>query len=150
MLDELANLAYFGNTLLEYGKALVIVLASVILGKVAYYVLNKYVKKLTEKTETKLDDLLIGAIEGPLRVAIIVAGIYFALHALILPGMGIADGLITAVFILDVIWFAIRVVDIGVQEVILPITSKSDLHLLFYNQKNVFHKTDGVNYKDVQ
>ncbi len=51
-------------------------------GKGVVFLMEKVVKKLTEKTATKLDDMLIGAVEKPLFYLISLWGVYMAVHRL--------------------------------------------------------------------
>ncbi|MFH1056006.1 MAG: mechanosensitive ion channel family protein [Candidatus Altiarchaeota archaeon] len=131
MLDGFLLNEYYGNTVLSYVKAAVIVLASVIVGKVVYYILNRHIKKLLEKTETKLDDMLVDAAEEPAVVAIFILGLYAASQTLIMPAglQTYSAEIITAFLILDVVWLVIRLVDIVVNEVVLPVAAKSDTTL---------------------
>ncbi|MFH0862330.1 MAG: mechanosensitive ion channel family protein [Candidatus Altiarchaeota archaeon] len=128
ILEDALLATYFGNTLLEYIKALTIILLSVIVGKLAYLIINRYLKKLTEKTNTRLDDMLIDAIEEPLLVAIVAGGIYIALQTLTVPPetMDILSNILTAIFILDAVWLAIRTIDIVIKEILMPLTSKTN------------------------
>ncbi|HIH43281.1 TPA: mechanosensitive ion channel family protein [Candidatus Woesearchaeota archaeon] len=58
----------------------VIVLVAVYLGsQIVYYILEKYVKHLTSKTKTKLDDLILAKISRPISLILLLAGIRFAL-----------------------------------------------------------------------
>jgi MscS family membrane protein len=131
MLEEIASDMYFGNTVFDYSKALFIVLGSVIAGKITYYFINRYLKKLCEKTKGRLDDLLIDAIEEPLIVAIVIGGLYVAAQTLVIPdvAMPAVAGVITALFILDIVWLLLRTIDIGIKEIIVPITQKTDTAL---------------------
>jgi MscS family membrane protein len=130
-VEELMQQAYFGNTLMDYLKALLIILSSIVAGKVVYYFINRYLKKLAEKTETQLDDLIIDAIEEPLIVAIVAGGVYLAFQTLVMPDAAVplVAGLITAAFIIDAVWLAVRIVDILIKEVLMPITQKTDSNL---------------------
>src|SRR5660397_116983 len=46
----------------------------------AISVIIKILQKRAEKTNTKLDDIILHAIGRPLYILVIVAGIYFAIH----------------------------------------------------------------------
>ncbi len=63
-----------------------IVLVAVYLGsQIVYYILEKYVKYLTKKTKTKIDDLILAKISRPTSLILLLAGIRFALVPLNLP-----------------------------------------------------------------
>jgi small-conductance mechanosensitive channel len=59
--------------------AIAILLISLFIAKIFFFIFKKYIKKFAEKTKTKLDDLLLAALEKPIYFAIILAGAYFAL-----------------------------------------------------------------------
>ncbi len=129
--QELLQETYFGNTILSYAEALGIVLLSVIVGKIVYYLINQYLKELFRKTENKLDDLLIDAIEEPLVVFIFTWGLYIALHTLVIhPNIiPLTDGIVTAMVVMTVAWLLIRVINIGVNEYLVPLARKTDSSL---------------------
>jgi MscS family membrane protein len=131
MLADLVQDTYFGNSILNYAEALGIVLASILVGKVVYFFTNMYLKKLTAKTETRLDDLLIDAIEEPLVVFIFAGGLYVAIQTLAMPpgALAAAMGIVTTVFVMAVAWLIIRFIDIAVQEYLLPLSKKSETNL---------------------
>ena len=59
--------------------ALAILIGSIILSWLVGFVLNMLSKRYFSKTKTHLDDVLVGAVKTPVRIAIIVAGVQFAL-----------------------------------------------------------------------
>ena len=59
--------------------ALVGVASSFIGAKILYFVINKYVKSITKKTKTEIDDKLLAALERPFVVGFVLIGIYFSL-----------------------------------------------------------------------
>jgi len=63
----------------NYIIAVIIVVASVIMAKLVYYVLRAFVLKITKKTKTSLDDKILKALEKPMFYAIILTGIYIGL-----------------------------------------------------------------------
>ncbi len=127
MASELLSQMMFGNTLTQYGMALVIVLASIILGKIVYYFINNHLKKFTKKTKTELDDHLIRAVEGPIVLLIIAFGISLSLMTLNVPGslIGFSTGITTALFVIAIIWMLNRIIDILFKEYITPYTKKT-------------------------
>jgi hypothetical protein len=61
------------------------VIASVVAAKVIYWVLEKYVKKLTAKTKTDLDDILLKIAHMPIYYLIILFGTEYAIRSVTLP-----------------------------------------------------------------
>jgi len=62
----------------EYFIALMIFIGSVIIALIVNFILKTYVKKLTQKTQSDLDDLLLKAFTKPFSMLIIFVGLYFA------------------------------------------------------------------------
>ena len=125
-LDFLGSV-FFGNTLMQYGQSLLIVLASVVLAKAAYYVIKKYVYMLTAKTETKLDDILVEVMEKPLLALIIILGISYARTPLVLPpGINsFFEAFIGVLLTLDITWFIMRFSDGMIKSYVVPMTERS-------------------------
>lgn len=66
----------------EYVRFFLIMLGSIIFAKVFYFILSKHVKRITEKTKTDIDDVLLGiVVKKPLGILIILTGLYFALRS---------------------------------------------------------------------
>jgi len=66
----------------NYIIAVIIVVASVIMAKLVYYMLRAFVLKITKKTKTSLDDKILKALERPMFYAIILTGIYIGLKCI--------------------------------------------------------------------
>lgn len=66
----------------EYFQFLLIVIGSAVFAKGFHFVLKKYVKKITEKTKTDIDDIILRIITKPLHILIILIGAYFGLKRL--------------------------------------------------------------------
>ncbi len=66
----------------EYFQFLLIAIGSAVFAKGFHFVLKKYVRKITEKTKTDLDDIILRIITKPLYTLIILTGLYFGLKRL--------------------------------------------------------------------
>ncbi len=66
----------------EYFQFLLIAIGSAAFAKGFHFVLKKYVRKITEKTKTDLDDIILRIITKPLYALIILTGLYFGLKRL--------------------------------------------------------------------
>jgi small-conductance mechanosensitive channel len=66
----------------EYVRFAIILVCSIIGAKIILFFFNKYLKKLTKKTSTNLDDIIIKIIATPLYIVLLLAGIYYALNSL--------------------------------------------------------------------
>ena len=67
-----------GIPLSTLSVALAVIILSLLLRKVFAHILIKYIKRLTEKTTTQFDELLLHTIEGPIQLIIIGIGFYIA------------------------------------------------------------------------
>lgn len=119
---------YYGNTVLEWFIALIIILAAFILGKIVYWIFGNIIKKLASKTKSKLDDLIVDMIEEPAMLAIILAGIWYSTTTLNLSEttLTFVNKGIVGVLILNIAWFLSRFFEAIVTEYIVPLTSKSE------------------------
>lgn len=73
---------YYGNTLLEYVIVLGIILGSIIAGKLLYWVSSNILKKITAKTKTNLDDIIIDKVEEPVIFGAILGACWYAINRL--------------------------------------------------------------------
>lgn len=118
---------YFGNTLLQYLETLLIVLGTVIVAKVAYYIIKKYVQALTARTATNLDDLLLAELEKPFLFFILILGLNFSVTPLTLPA-GVASfffNLIKVLLTLNGAWVVSALIDVAFEEFLVPYAKKS-------------------------
>jgi small-conductance mechanosensitive channel len=66
---------------LPYGNeifGIIIILASVAAAKIFNTLLKRYVSHITRKTESKLDDILLDAVQRPVLIGVVLGGIYIA------------------------------------------------------------------------
>ena len=84
-MREILENTYYNNTLLDWTKSLLIILASVVLAKILYYVIKRFVKAATAKTKSTLDDLLVETLEDPIVVFVVLIGTSFAIKQLVFP-----------------------------------------------------------------
>lgn len=66
----------------EYFHFLLILIGSIIFAKLFNFFLRNYIKKITQKTKSDIDDIILNIITKPLCILIILAGLYFALKSL--------------------------------------------------------------------
>ena len=52
---------------------------SFVVAKLLYFIFNKYIKTLTTKTKTDIDDRLLAALESPFVIIVVLIAIYFSL-----------------------------------------------------------------------
>ncbi|MCP4111176.1 MAG: mechanosensitive ion channel [Desulfobacteraceae bacterium] len=131
MFESLLTKTYYGNTIWRWGLTLVLIALSIILGKILYWVSSNILKKLTEKTETKLDDILVDMTEEPLVFAGVLIAIWYSFRMLTLPPLvTLWIGKIFYILVIfDIAWFISRTVDALVEHYIMPLAEKTETDL---------------------
>lgn len=76
ILENIINLSLFGNEVWRYVAFLFCLFLSYPAGKVIIYIINHYLIKWAQKTEFKLDDILIKSINPPISMFVF-AGLFY-------------------------------------------------------------------------
>ncbi len=127
-MQEILSQTYYGNTLQSWAIALIIIVLSVMLGKVIYWIFSKFVRLLTARTKTRMDDIIVDMIEEPAVFLVIVMGIWFALKSLILPEVvtTVIANAYQVIIALLVGWLLTRLFDALYKEYLVPLTDKTE------------------------
>ena len=125
---EFLSKTFYGNTVGEWGTALLIIIAVLLLSKALYWVLSNIVKKLTSKTKTQFDDILIDLIEEPIIFAVTVGGIWFGLNRLNFGETLTSwiNGGVRFLVIIAVTWLIARLVEAVFTHYLAPIAARSE------------------------
>ena len=83
-MPEFLNTQYYGNTVAQWLFALVLIVTSVIAGRVLYWIFQRWARLLTRRTKTLLDDIIIDMVEEPVVGIFVLIGIRYALGTLTL------------------------------------------------------------------
>ncbi len=123
---------FYGNTIFAWMKALAIIVAALIVGKTVYWIFQNVARRLTAKTDTKLDDIILDMIEEPLVVILTVLGFGIGVGTLHFESDGVSNFIanaMTAAITLSVAWLFARLIDSLIKEYLVPLTerTKSDL-----------------------
>ncbi len=122
---------FYGNTVENWLISFGILIGAIIIAKICYWAIGKYLKKLTEKTSSKLDDLLIDKLEEPVVYAIGILGFFWGFERLTF-GAGVDSffkHMFTLIFTLNITWLIVRTVDALVEEYVVPLVEKSESDL---------------------
>ena len=113
MLQEILLKTFYGNTVFMWGYALVIIFLFVIGGKILYWISKNIFKRLTSKTKTKLDDILVDMIEEPAVFAVFVFGLWIGLNQLNISEASQVwwGNVFQFLIVLNVAWFLARFFD---------------------------------------
>ena len=75
----------FGNELLDIIIFIAITVFGIIVGRIVDKVVRNYLKKIINKTKTKLDDIVLESIDLPIIVLVVTLFFYLGLKHLVLP-----------------------------------------------------------------
>lgn len=130
-MSDFFSKAFYGNTIGEWLIAFSIIASGIILGKIFYWVIGRFIKAATKKTKSKLDDILVDMFEEPISLSIFILSFWYGLGTLNLSvGIDTFFGHVTYIIIVfDIAWLIVRMFDAMVQEYLVPRISKSESNL---------------------
>ncbi|OJJ15983.1 hypothetical protein BKI52_35000 [marine bacterium AO1-C] len=111
--DQIIYSRFQGNTVLQYLIFLAYLIGGIVIGRILYFVLKKYVRRITRNTKTNIDDIVIDMIEEPLVALVVIVGFYFGYHQLTLGSRiyKLFTHTTDSFFTITIAWLVIRVVD---------------------------------------
>jgi len=120
---------FYYNTITSWAIAFGIILGAVIIGKIFYWLSGKIIKKITQKTKSKLDDILVDKLEEPIIWTLILWVSQYALKLnLTFPeeiSTVINNGFHFAITVV-ITWMIARTVNALIIEYAVPLTKKSE------------------------
>lgn len=122
---------YYGNTIEQYLIAFGIILAAIIGGKLLYWISKKFISKLTARSKSKLDDIIVDKVEEPVVFGIVLGVSWWALST----KLNYSDGgeFISHIFgflsVINITWMVARLSDALIEEYIVPLTEKTESDL---------------------
>ncbi len=127
-MQEFFEKTFYYNTIGEWAISLGIILGSVVAGKILYWISGNVIKKLTTKTKTKIDDIIIDMIEEPVVLALTIVGLWYGLHRLHFPEgwyewLGKVYHILVAI---NITWLIARLIDAIIEEYVVPLTEKTE------------------------
>lgn len=101
---------FLGNTLQTWIISILIVLAAFVVVKLLSLLGRKFVKPFVSRTTNKVDDIIYYSLEQPLKFAIMLLGIWIAIHRLVYPDHFVkyVDNTYRILIILDITWVIAR------------------------------------------
>lgn len=128
---EFFEKTYYGNTIGNWALALAILIASILLSKVVYFLITKVVKQFTKRTKSELDDIIIDKVEEPAVFAIIIAGIWYGFSILSLSNwwLELIDHAFYFLVTFNVAWVLVRLFNALIDEFLVPLVEKTDTDL---------------------
>ena len=124
---EFFEKTFYGNTIADWLVALLIIAASIVIAKIAYWIFGNILKKIADKTKSKLDDLIIDKIEEPIVLALVLGGLWYgAKYLIITSGIeNFLDKIFYVAVTFDISWFIARLFDALIIEYLAPIVKRT-------------------------
>lgn len=86
-MKEILATTFWNNDIETWIKALFFIVGGIFVGKIVVWILEKVLKKVTSKTKTNLDDIIIDAVKKPLVFFITIMGFWSAIEILNFPSV---------------------------------------------------------------
>lgn len=99
-----------GNSLQTWIISILIVLGAVVVVKLLSLLGRKVIKPLVGRTHTQVDDIIYYSLERPLKFAVMLLGIWIAIHRLVYPDdlVKYVDNSYRILIVLDITWVLAR------------------------------------------
>ena len=125
---EVLHQEFYGNSILNWAVAVGILILSFVVVKMLYWIFSNVIRRLTSKTKTNLDDVLIDKLEKPLTYLVLILGYWISIHYLVFKEEVelVLENAAYFLLVIDVTAILSRVVDALITEIIMPISEKSD------------------------
>lgn len=97
----------WGNTIENWGISILIILGAIIIVKLLSLLGKKVIKPFVTGTDNHLDDVIFYSLKAPVKFAIILLGIWIAIHRLVYPDsfVKVVDNAYSILIVLDITWF---------------------------------------------
>ncbi len=131
-MEGFLDTTFYGNTIFAWLKALAIIVGALLVGKTAYWIFQNVARRLTAKTKTKLDDIILDMIEEPVVVILTVMGFALAFNTLTFESERVGEFIrhaMTAAITLSVAWLLVRLIDSLIQEYLVPLAERTESDL---------------------
>ena len=126
-MDFIHKTFYF-NTISDWIISAGIVLTGVIAGKLVLWLFTRVLVKMSSKTKTQFDDILVKTTKQPLVMLISILGIWYAVHRLAFPLWldNFFNKSIYFAIVISVTWFISRLISELIEVYIVPLAEKSE------------------------
>ena len=125
---EVLHQEFYGNSILNWAIAVGILILSFVVVKMLYWIFSNVIRRLTSKTKTNLDDVLIDKLEKPLTYLVLILGYWISIHYLVFKEEVelVLENAAYFLLVINVTAILSRIVDALITEIIMPISEKSD------------------------
>ena len=126
-LEYLREYGVFGNSFMQYIYFIATLVAALVLAKIVFRLFRGAARRAAKKTKTRLDDVLIDAVEEPVVIAIVTIGVYIALNFIEMPesASSIISKVLRVLIATDIVWLFSRSTAGIIDNLIGPMVEKS-------------------------
>lgn len=100
----------WGNSLENWGISILIIVGAIVIVKLFGLLSRKVIKPFTTRTKNHLDDVIYYSLESPIKFAVMLLGIWIAIHRLIYPDnfVKMVDNAYRILIVLNITWVFAR------------------------------------------
>lgn len=130
-MKEFIYKEFYGNTVGDWLIAFAIIIASILLAKVVFYLIGKFIKQFTKSTKSKFDDIIIDKFEEPAVFGIILLGIWYGSNTLNMSeyALSLLNNIYFFLVTINIAWFLSRLLDALMEEYLVPLVEKTESDL---------------------
>ena len=130
-MQDFLTQTFYGNTMNQWAIALGITVGAFLVGKTLYWLTSGFVRRLTRRTETKLDDFILDTIDEPIVVIVTVLGLRVGVSTLTFSEgtSAFLQNATLAALVLAVTWTLARLWESVVRGVLAPLAAKTESDL---------------------
>jgi len=127
-MNDIFTKTFYNNTIEDWFYSFLFLIGGFILSKIIYWLFKTVFKRLTAKTKTKLDDIVVDVIQKPIVYAAIIIGAWLGFERLTFSANIdlFFSHAFTFVLIFNITWLIVRAVEAVFTELIIPFTEKSE------------------------
>lgn len=100
----------WGNSLETWGISILFIVGAIVIVKLISLISKKFLKPLVTRTTNRLDDVIYYSLEEPIKFAIILLGVWIAIHKLVYPDnfVKVVDNAYGILIVLNITWIFAR------------------------------------------
>jgi len=135
-MNDFLSYRIYNNEVQEILISLAFILGAIVLGRLVRWFAEKILPKLTAKTETQLDDVLVEVLKAPMLFALTLVGFWIGIKRLSMPvnAMAMIADIYKFLLVISATWFISRAVstfiNVILKEKVNDESSKMDEHAL--------------------
>jgi len=122
---------FLNNTIYQYAVFFGVIAWALLIGKLVTWVSRNILKKIAAKTDTKVDDIIVGLFDGPILFTVFIIALYFAHDSLTLsdPVQNVINKILLILLIINAAWYLIRFLASVLTHYIEPLTAHTETDL---------------------